>query len=247
MEKSYRAIDLNNKAIDEIMRGNIIQAFELLSFACRKTLTKHFHYETYHRTYKYAWVDCTKVLTQKLDRLCSFNEGSMSFLYLKFLKIEPPPWPPASSSSSSALLIEKVHSTVGDDKQRQQQQQQQHCTCGFSWVLWYNLGILSALLGSPTSRPGNLLLKQALFLFSKVQGIVDPEPLSKHWLMLQLSILNNEACVLSDLSLSYQSLERLVKMGLTLTQMSELLDPKDQELFLWTVRTLTEDKFAAAA
>jgi hypothetical protein len=106
---------------------------------------------------------------------------------------------------------------------------------------------VSALLGNAISNPGNRLLQQALHLFKRVQCIVDPEPSSKPWLVLQLSILNNEACVLSDLSMAGQSLERLIKMGLTLTKMSDLLDPKDQEMFLWTVKTLVEDKYAAAA
>lgn len=219
-EASILAIELNNDAIEEIKKGNIVEAFQMLSYACRNAVQKHAHEDTYHRTYQYEWVDCSKSLVQGLDGLSSFNEGRMSFMYLKFLKIEPP----VARRNDPAV-----------------------CACGFAWVLWYNLGIVSALLGSPISNRGNRLLQQALHLFNRVQCIVDPEPLSKHWLVLQLSILNNEACVLSDLSMAGQSLERLIKMGLTLTKTSDLLDPKDQEMFLWTVKTLVEDEYAAAA
>jgi hypothetical protein len=114
-------------------------------------------------------------------------------------------------------------------------------------LLSCSLGIVSAILGSPIGETGNLLLKQSLQLLDRVQSRVDPEPLSKHWSMLQLSILNNQACVLSDLSMHDQILDRLVKMGLTLTKASSVLDPCDQELFHWTVQQLIEEKFAAAA
>lgn len=217
---SFLAIGLNNDAIEMIKNGKIIEAFEVLSYACQNAVQKHVHADTYYRTYQYEWVDCSKSLAQSLDGLSSFNEGRMSFMYLKFLKIKPP--------------VTRI-----DDPAV--------CSCGFAWVLWYNLGIISALLGSPISDPGNRLLQQALHLFNRVQCIVDPEPLSKHWLVLQLSILNNEACVLSDLSMAGQSLERLVKIGLTLTKMSDLIDPQDHELFSWTVKTLVEDEYAAAA
>jgi hypothetical protein len=65
--------------------------------------------------------------------------------------------------------------------------------------------------------------------------------------MLQLSILNNQAYVLRDLSMDDQILERLVKMGITLTKAHGMLDPSDHELFQGTVQLLVEDKFAAAA
>jgi hypothetical protein len=44
-----------------------------------------------------------------------------------------------------------------------------------------------------------------------------------------------------------QILERLVKMGITLTKAHGMLDPSDHELFQGTVQLLVEDKFAAAA
>jgi hypothetical protein len=94
---------------------------------------------------------------------------------------------------------------------------------------------------------GLFLLKQSLQLFERVQSRVDREPLSKHWSMLQLSILNNQACVLSDLSVHDQILERLVKMGITLTKAYDVLDPSDKELFRWTLQMLIDDIYAPAA
>ena len=114
-------------------------------------------------------------------------------------------------------------------------------------IITCSLGIVSALLGSSVGATGQLLLRQSLQLLERVQSRVDPEPLSKHWSMLQLSILNNQACVLSDLSMDDQILERLVKMGITLTKAYGVLDPSDKELFQWTVQLLVDDQYAAAA
>ncbi|CAJ1967552.1 unnamed protein product [Cylindrotheca closterium] len=118
---------------------------------------------------------------------------------------------------------------------------------GFIWVLWYNLAIVSILLGNPVEARGHRLLKQSLDLFRLVQSVVDPQPLSKHWVILKLSILNNEACVLSELSESRQRLDRLIKMGLALSSLSDMLDPEDREQFIWTVKSMADDRFAAAA
>lgn len=213
-------IELNNYAVQELKKGHLNEAFELLSYACEKAMSRHHgHVDTSHKTYRYAWEDCSKALTQKLHHLSKFNEGCMPYLYLKFLTIDTP------------LGRESVEGL---------------CSCGYAWVLWYNLGTVSALMGCPVGE-GNMLLRQSLELLQRVQSRVNPEPLSKHWSMLQLSVLNNQACVLSDLAMNDQILDRLVQMGLTLTKASNVLDPVDQELFQWTVQKLVEDRFAPAA
>lgn len=212
---NFLIIELNNYAVHELKQGQLEKAYELLTYACEKTMAKHHnHIDTPHQTFRYAWEDCTKALTKRL------HEGCMPFMYLKFLTITTP----MGRASVEGL-----------------------CPCGFAWVLWYNLGIVSALMAESTFGRGNMLLKQSLTLLQRVQSRVDPEPLSKHWSMLQLSVLNNQACVLSDLSMNDQILDRLVKMGLTLTKASTVLDPADHELFHWTVQKLVEEKYAAAA
>ncbi len=214
-------IELNNYAVQELKKGNLERAFEMLSYACEKTTTtKHTgHFNTSRRVYRYTWEDCSRALTKRLYQISNFNEGSMPFMYLKFLTVETPD---------------------GRDSVKDL------CPCGFAWVLWYNLGIVSALMGSPVGS-GSALLRQSLELLQRVKCRVDPEPLSRHWSMLQLAVLNNQACILSDLSMSHDLVARLIQMGLTLTKASNVLDPVDQELFQWTVLQLVEDRFAAAA
>eukprot|EP00934_Nitzschia_sp_Nitz4_P002040 Nitzschia sp. Nitz4//scaffold5_size260463//20937//21587//NITZ4_000940-RA/size260463-processed-gene-0.48-mRNA-1//1//CDS//3329555214//2040//frame0 len=214
---SCMGIDLNNYAVKELKRGRLDTAYDVLSYACERTPTMHHQSAPTHQTYMYAWVDCSKALMKELHERSTFNEGCMSYLYLKFLTVEAP-----------------VSRDVGG------------CSCGYAWVLWYNLGIVSALMGSPIGS-GNMLLRQSLELLQRVQSRVQPQPRSKHWSMLKLSVLNNQACVLSDLAMNDQILDPLVQMGLTLTKSSNVLDPGDQELFRWTVTKLVEDRFAPAA
>jgi len=213
-------IELNNYAVQELKKGHLEKAFEMLSYACEKTTAKHSaHVNASHRIYRYTWEDCSRALTKKLHHFSKFNEGNMPFMYLKFLTVDTP---------------------FGRDSIKDL------CPCGFAWVLWYNLGIVSALMGSAVGS-GSILLRQSLELLQKVKHRVDPEPLSRHWSMLQLSVLNNQACILSDLSMGDDLVAKLVQMGLTLTKASKVLDPMDQELFQWTVLKLVEDRFAPAA
>lgn len=211
---------MNNFAVYELKNGHLEKAFEMLSHACETTTTQHHgHANSSHKVYRYTWEDCSRAITKRLHHFSKFNEGSMPFMYLKFLTIDTP---------------------LGRDSVKDL------CPCGFAWVLWYNLGIVSALMAA-AGGSSNVLLRQSLELLQRVKCRVDPEPLSKHWSMLLLSVLNNQACIFSDLSMSDDLVARLVQMGLTLTKASRLLDPVDQELFQWTVLKLVEDRYAAAA
>ena len=208
-------IELNNCAVQELKKGHLEGAFQLLTNACEKVSSHGHrgHVTTSQYCYRYAWEDCTRALTKKLE------EGFTPFLYLKFLTVDTP------------MGREYVNDL---------------CPCGFAWVVWYNLGIVCALMGSAIGA-GSALLKQSLDLLQRVNCRIELAPLSKHWSMLQLSILNNQACIFRDLSMDTDLIGRLVQMGLTLTNASEFLDPVDEQLFQWTVRNFVEDRFAAAA
>ncbi|CAJ1967544.1 unnamed protein product [Cylindrotheca closterium] len=224
-ELSLLTIQRNNEAVSKLKEGKAIEAFHLLSKACRVAhATQNVDDSKCHRTYQYTWLDCSKALAHKMKGTRKFSDGNLPLLFLQFLLIDPPMECLAMSEKEASVHVR-----------------------GFIWVLWYNLATVSILLGSPVGASGNRLLKQSLDLFRLVQSVVDPQPLSKHWVILKLSILNNEACVLSELSESRQRRDRLNKMGLALNNMADLLDPEERELFLWTVKTMVEDRFAAAA
>jgi hypothetical protein len=131
-------------------------------------------------------------------------------------------------------------------------------------------------MGRNINKDGNDLLHQSLQLLEHVQRRIQAEQqhhnkvmasaaapddmtvqqmqkqhehLQRHWSTLQLSIWNNQACVLSELAagVDHQIFDRLVQMGLTLTKASKVLDVRDQDRFHWTVWTLMEDNYAPAA
>ncbi|KAL3936313.1 MAG: hypothetical protein SGBAC_008344 [Bacillariaceae sp.] len=218
-------IQQNNAAVDKLKEGKAIEAFHLLSKACRAAHAAHSdEAPNCHRTYQYTWFDCSKALAHRMKGTRKFSEGTLPFLCLQFLRIENP--------LAGCHMGEKDPSV---------------CVRGFIWVLWYNLAIVSILLGSPVGEGGVRLLQQSLDLFRLVQNVMDPQPFSKHWMILKLSILNNEACVHNELAQSHESLDRLIKMGLALSKMPDVLDPKEQELFLWTVKAMADDRYAVAA
>lgn len=218
-------IQQNNAAVDKLKQGKAIEAFHLLSKACRAAhAVNRGEAPNHHRKYQYTWVDCSKALAHRMKGTRKFSEGSLSFLCLHFLRIEKP--------------LECYPVGEGDPSVHVK---------GFIWVLWYNLAIVSILLGSPVGDCGIRLMQQSLDLFRLVQSVMDSQPFSKHWLILKLSILNNEACVHNELAQSHERTDRLIKMGLALSKTSGMLDPKEQELFLWTVRTMVDDRYAAAA
>jgi hypothetical protein len=133
--------------------------------------------------------------------------------------------------------------------------------------------VITAFLGRNIDKTGHNMLQQSLQLLDHVQHRVqlelchhqqqqqqqqpmdttttNPISISKHWSTLQLSIWNNQACVLSELAVGImrdqERLDRLIQMGLTLSKVSAILDVTDQDRFHWTVQVLMEDKFAAAA
>jgi hypothetical protein len=61
-----------------------------------------------------------------------------------------------------------------------------------------------------------LLLERASALFEKVQLRIDAETPSKHWSLLKLAVLNNQACIYSDFDNEFQKRIELEKLAFTL-------------------------------
>eukprot|EP00539_Tryblionella_compressa_P001669 CAMPEP_0178753106 /NCGR_PEP_ID=MMETSP0744-20121128/11431_1 /TAXON_ID=913974 /ORGANISM="Nitzschia punctata, Strain CCMP561" /LENGTH=251 /DNA_ID=CAMNT_0020406893 /DNA_START=29 /DNA_END=784 /DNA_ORIENTATION=- len=251
MTTTSMSIHMNNYAVSELYRGNYKTAYEALSFAVEATHTSehHSHGPQHCKVpsnaprkcpYQYSWVDCTPAVQRTMAKDPKLNQGQYApFLYMKVLVIVP---------------LEQ-HLNKNDTVS---------CPCCFAWVLWYNLGVVKALIGRNIDKRGYGLLQESLELFEKVQNRVTIElqqpqyqqvgryPFTaKHWNTLQLSVWNNQACVLSELAesvmMDHEILHRLVQMGLALTSKRESIDTSDRDKFHWTVQVLMEDKYAAAA
>ncbi|KAG7365746.1 hypothetical protein IV203_028416 [Nitzschia inconspicua] len=245
------AIEINNYAVSELSHGHYKTAYEALSYAvsCCTNNSHHHHsamtsgyYDNNHCSccpYQYAWADCTEILQYNIAKDPKLSQGQYApFLYMKFLLILP-----TSRNLTGTTTTPNA------------------APCCYNWVLAYNLGVVTALLGRNIDKDGQNLLLQSLQLLDHVQSRVQLEFVhqqdrtvpSKHWSTLQLAIWNNQACVWSELSCGImrdtERLDRLVQMGLTLssTTAASVLDVGDQDCFHWTVQVLMEDKYAAAA
>lgn len=105
------AIELNNKAVEELRDGSLCKSLETISLACRIISEQsHEHTNVDPGKYKFHWTDCNQqALDTRSDRANSPNEP---FLYLYFLMISAP---------------------EGND----QTKNDRFCPCGFAWAIWY--------------------------------------------------------------------------------------------------------------
>ena len=110
-----------------------------------------------------------------------------------------------------------------------------------------SLAIVCTMFGTRLGEKGRTLLERAFHLFEKVQLRIDAEPLTKNWMMLQLAVLNNQACIFHDFSMYPETLDRLDKLAKNLFNASESLTGSDWRNFYLTVQILSAREMAAAA
>jgi hypothetical protein len=185
VNRNRQAIHLNNTAVDQFQAGRLLEAFKTLSRAASMTgHAKLVHVNSEKRIYEYSWVDCSSSYRSGFlkETGCGFclNEGAASFLSLRALKV--------STAREQQYILDGL------------------CPCGYAWVIWFNLGVVSNLMGIRLGEKGYSLLEQAYQLFEKVQFRIDVETPSRDWSLLQLAVLNNQACIHHELSRS-ESLE----------------------------------------
>lgn len=216
-------IDLNNNAIVSLKEGNVLKAFELLSKASKitqKGVARHTHVDTGNSTYRFHWEDCSMAFSYKNpDTESSASwEGSVPFLFLRGLRV----------STSPETEIDKL------------------CPCGFAWVIWYNLALCCSLLGTRLGDRGYGLLRTAFDLYLKVQRRIDNEPPSMHWNVLQMAVMNNQACVYHDFAMREAKGECLDKLATTLLTTPDLKG-EDRKSFFLNLQILKGHNIAAAA
>jgi hypothetical protein len=217
------AIDLNNSAIASLKQGNVLRAFELLSKASNITMNdvaRHTHVDTGNSTYRFHWEDCSMAFSDKTptsDRTVSW-EGSVPFLFLRGLRVSTPP-----------------HADID-----------RLCPCGFAWVIWYNLALCCSLLGTRLGDRGYGLLRTAFDLYLKVQRRIDNEPASMHWNVLQMAVMNNQACIYHDFAMREATTECLDKLATTLLTTPDLKG-EDRKSFFLNLQILSGHHIAPAA
>ena len=216
------ALDLNNHAIADLQAGNIVKAFELLSKASKITMSgvaNHAHIDTASTTYQFHWEDCHSILSLRSfsSRVVAF-EGSTPFLFMRALRVTTP---------------------FRQDINRL-------CPCGFAWVVWYNLALCCSLIGTRLGEKGILLLRTAFDLYQKVQRRIDREPPSKHWSILQMAVINNQACIYRDFGMREGEEERLEKLAIALLKSCDSKGV-DWDGFFLNLQILGRSSLASAA
>jgi hypothetical protein len=224
-ETNRLVIDLNNRAISALQCGNVLRAFELLSEASNvamDTRGNHKHAESGLSNFSFHWEDCSMAFSghSLSEDLPSSNswQGTVPFLFLRGLQVGFPP----------LADIDGI------------------CSCSFAWVILYNLALCCSLLGTRLGDRGYSILKLAFDLYSKVQERIDMEPGTAHWNILQMSVLNNQACIYYDFSMheaSSECLHRLAKMLFSNTDMRDV----DRRRFILNLQILGGQTLAPAA
>ena len=183
-----RSILLNNLGVVELQDGNIIKAFDLFSKSSN-LLVSGFTSQTHINNskieaYRYNWVDCNnELLTSKPSHLTW--EGSLSFLFIRSLRV--------TILQSDEYIDES-------------------CPCGFAWAVWFNLAICCSLIGTRLGEKGERLLKIAFELYKKVQHSIQSESPSRHRSILQMAIMNNQACIFRDFAMHEKATTCLQKL-----------------------------------
>ena len=90
--------------------------------------------------------------------------------------------------------------------------------CGYAWVIWYNLALVSNFMGTRLGEKGYGLLWQARGLLERVQGRIDTAEALRvssrdDRSLLQMAVLNNQAFIYLELGMMKALDEYLDKLG----------------------------------
>ena len=230
IHRNRRAIHLNNVAVDQFESGLLVNAFQALSEA-----TALLSADTEEREadvnaccrgiYRYFWVECSSTYNRGKEgnnnELC-LNEGISPFLCLRALKVTINPED-----------LEKLDSK--DDS-------------GFSWVIWYNLALVSNLMGTRLGEKGYNLLGKAFELLQRVQNRIRSESNTCDWSFLQMAIINNQACIYRELAMMDALYQSLDKLGESLScQSNTVVGKHHRDTFYFNFVVLSGQTFAPAA
>jgi hypothetical protein len=217
------SISLNNRAVEYLQAGKIIQAFDLLEMACNITMSgvaNRAHVDAGQSTFRFHWEDCSQAGIAKSTSYGSSREGSAPFLFVKALRV---------SVAEDINALDEM------------------CPCGFAWTVWFNFALCCCLIGTRLDEKGQKLLKTAFDLYNRVQKRIDGEQPSKHWDLLQMAVTNNQACIYHDYAMGEETRECLDQLAITLLNSKHDLEPHDSRSFFFNLQILGSDYVAAAA
>jgi hypothetical protein len=221
---NHTAIELSNRGVEELRRGDAVSAFQSLSQSANIAMmlieNHHDDVSTEAHVFQFHWVDFS-VEVGDVRKRPSSQEGCASFLFHRALKV---------STTCSEGEVDRL------------------CPCGFAWVVWFNLALSCSVLGTRLGERGKLFLEMAHDLYQKVQRRVDSEHPSRHWQILAMAVSNNQACIFYDFSMQHAAGECLQRLAVTLSVCNtESVTVEDRGDFFLNLQIMGSQTIAAAA
>jgi hypothetical protein len=218
---NHTAIELSNRGVEELQRGDAVSAFQSLSQSANiamMLIENHHDVATEAHVFQFHWVNFS-VEVGDLRKRPSSQEGCAPFLFHRALKL---------STTCSEGEVDCL------------------CPCGFAWVVWFNLALTCNVLGTRLGERGKLFLEMAHDLYQKVQLRVDSEHPSRHWQMLAMAVSNNQACIFYDFSMQHAAGECLQRLAVTLSVCYDI-EVEDRGDFFLNLQIMGSQTVAAAA
>ena len=228
------AINLSNRGVTELHRGDAITAFQSLSKAANIVMVgiqNHHHVNIGANVFNFQWEDCSSGCVPQKKTQPQHLEGSAPFLFLRALRI--------STTTTSAERTFCGTRDIDDIVEHL-------CPCGYAWVIWFNLALCCSVLGTRLGEKGKLFLEMAHDLYDKVQRRVDSEPSTRHWSMLAMAVSNNQACLFHDFAMHGDAVVCLQRLATTLSACQDL-EVADRGDFCLNLQILSGHTMAAAA
>jgi hypothetical protein len=92
-------------------------------------------------------------------------------------------------------------------------------------------------------------MNTAFHLYTKVQRRIDSEPPSRHWDVLRMAVMNNQACLYREFAMQDASVKCLKRLASTLmaTNTADGEEDSDRKVFFLTLQILGNENLAPAA
>jgi hypothetical protein len=104
------------------------------------------------------------------------------------------------------------------------------------------------VIGTRLGERGRKLLETAFHLYSRVQRRIYSEPSSKHWDLLQMAAINNQACIYHDYGMEAKTRECLEQLAsIVLESINFESEDKTRAFFPFNLQILGTVSVASAA
>jgi tetratricopeptide (TPR) repeat protein len=217
-------IATNNDAIAYLKRGELNESYSLLSeaiAALQQLIREPPPPKSTTFRYKFRWTDLRHSIANYVLK-SSEQQSGLLFLFQKCLNVDMP--------RKREIGVNKL------------------CPFGISWILHYNLALVTHLLGIQKAEYGKPYLQEAKRLYGIVSTYVQSRRCSADYAVLLMGIWNNQGCMYLELGMEEHATNCLDRLRILLkcTRPSRNKMPTWRYFYLNLV-TLEKQRSVAAA